>query len=187
MISQSTGRGRGSLVSKVWLGLILAMVSALSITAGEARVRLRLALDLWAGYYPAFLAAERGQFAAAGLAVEIELPQDTKRSLAELAAGEYDAVGASLSDFFPVFRQDPGARLVLLSDESAGGDAILSRSAPGSDLAKRQDAIRGKRIGTNLGGFGEIKAMGGIVAVEGLLCLCLIGNRPSSVIGQGVA
>lgn len=149
-------RGLAPAIRGCWAGAILAVVAMVSCPAGEAPVRLRLAMDLWAGYYPAFLAAERGQFAAVGLVVDIELPQDTKRSLAELAAGEYDAVAASLSDFFPVFSQDPGARLVLLSDESAGGDAILSRIPPAADVAQRREAMRGKRIGTNLGGFGEI-------------------------------
>jgi NitT/TauT family transport system substrate-binding protein len=146
----------GSLPRRSWLPVLALLVVVGASCAGEAPVRMRLAVDLWAGYYPAFIAAEKGWFAAEGLEVTIELPQDTKRSLAELAAGDYDAVGASLSDFFPVLQQDPGARLLMFSDESNGGDAILSRQLPGTDDAARREAVRGRKIGTNLGGFGEI-------------------------------
>ncbi len=146
----------GSLSSWRWLPVLTLLMTWGAASAGEAPVRMRLAVDLWAGYYPAFIAAEKGWFAAEGLEVTIELPQDTKRSLAELAAGDYDAVGASLSDFFPVLHQDPGARLLMFSDESSGGDAILSRQMPGADVVTRRDAVRGRKIGTNLGGFGEI-------------------------------
>ncbi|QSI76525.1 ABC transporter substrate-binding protein [Niveibacterium microcysteis] len=112
---------------------------------------LRIAIDLWAGYYPLLLARELGYLKAAGIEVEISLPENTRRLLSDFSAGSYDGVCVSLGDVITLTRTSPDIRMVLASDESAGGDVLLARE-PFADAA----ALRGKRIGTSLGGFGEL-------------------------------
>lgn len=112
------------------------------------REPLRLAMDLWAGYFPALLADERGGFRDAGLDVRIDLPGNTSRMMGELAAGRVDLVCLALADVVNLARGAP-VQVLMVSDESAGGDQVLLR-AGGSLQAPRL------ALGTNLGGFGEL-------------------------------
>jgi NitT/TauT family transport system substrate-binding protein len=112
---------------------------------------LRIGIDLWAGYYPLILADELGYLEQHGVRIDISIPKNTDRMLAEFAANQLDAVAVSFADVVTLTRVAPDLRLVLVSDESCGGDMILSRTA-----ARSAEELRGKRIGTNLGGFGEL-------------------------------
>lgn len=114
----------------------------------ESSAPLRLAMDLWGGYFPALLADELGWFREAGLDVRIELPGNTSRMMAELAAGRVDLACMALADVVNLTRAAP-VQVLLVSDESAGGDQVLLR--PGGSLAAERLAL-----GTNLGGFGEL-------------------------------
>jgi NitT/TauT family transport system substrate-binding protein len=112
---------------------------------------LRVGIDLWAGYYPLVLADELGYLRADHVAVDIEVPGDTHRMIADFAAHNYDLICVSLGDVILTTRIQPDIRLILCADESVGGDQLLSR-APVTNAAE----LRGRRIGTVLGGFGEI-------------------------------
>jgi len=112
---------------------------------------LRVAIDLWAGYYPLLLARELGYLKAAGVEVDIALPENTRRLLSDFSSGRYDGVCVSLGDVVTLTRTSPDIRMVLASDESAGGDVLLARHAIADGAS-----LRGKRIGTSLGGFGEL-------------------------------
>lgn len=111
---------------------------------------LRLAIDLWPGYLPAVLADELGWLRPAGVALKLAFPADTDRMIADFAAGQYDLMGASLGDLIAVTRGHLGAQVLVVCDESSGGDAVLLRRG----LSLEVD--RPLRIGTNLGGFGEV-------------------------------
>lgn len=106
-------------------------------------------MDLWPGYYPALLADSLGWLAAAGVHLSLSLPGNTDRMMADFAAGRYDVVAVSLGDLINTTRGHLAVQVVLVSDESAGGDAVLAR--PG--LGSRRGALK---VATNLGGFGEL-------------------------------
>ncbi len=110
---------------------------------------LRLVMDFWPGYYPAVLADELGYLREEGLALALETPSDTDAMLTEFAAGRHDLVGTALGDLIVLTRTRADIRVLLIADESTGGDALLAR--PGLD-----DATRPLRVGTNIGGFGEL-------------------------------
>ncbi len=122
-----------------------------SVDAAEVSPRVvHVGIDVWPGYYPIVLADELGYFKDRDLRVVISIPEDTDRLLADFAAGEYDVIGASFADLIALSRLKPDVEVLLFADESAGADVILSR-----DPVSGPASIRGKRIGTNLGGFGE--------------------------------
>jgi NitT/TauT family transport system substrate-binding protein len=135
--------------------VLLGLASASLVAACDPRSPpppkppLRLAIDLWAGYFPALLADELGYFRDAGLLVEVSIPGNTDRMMAEFIAGRYDLVALALADLINMTRSGHDVQVVLQSDESAGGDKLVVR--PGFDL-------RAPRLvaGTNLGGFGEL-------------------------------
>lgn len=116
-----------------------------------AAVPLRVAIDLWPGYYPLVIAQEKGYLAAEGVAVDLSIPQDTHRMIAEFAANELDLICVSMGDIVLTTRVRPDIRMILCSDESAGGDQLLAVAAEGEGRS-----YRGSRIGTTLGGFGEL-------------------------------
>ncbi len=138
------------------VGLGLAM--ALTLTGcrpdpapAAANPPLRVGIDLWAGYYPLVLASERGLLREENVAVDVLVPGDTHRMIADFAASQYDLIGVSLADVVLATRVNPDMRMILNSDESAGADLILG---PQPLLLPAQ--LHGKRIGTTLGGFGEL-------------------------------
>lgn len=110
---------------------------------------LRLVMDFWPGYYPAVLADELGYLREEGLALALSMPADTDAMLTEFAAGRHDLVGTALGDLIVLTRTRADIRVLLVADESSGGDALLAR--PSLD-----DATRPLRVGTNIGGFGEV-------------------------------
>jgi NitT/TauT family transport system substrate-binding protein len=111
---------------------------------------LRLGMDLWAGYYPALLAEELGYFAEAQVKVQISFPANTDRMMADFAAGRYDVIGVALGDLISATQGRAPVQVFLVTDESAGGDAVLARRGLVLENASRL------RLATNLGGFGEL-------------------------------
>jgi NitT/TauT family transport system substrate-binding protein len=118
--------------------------------AGEL-AHLQIGLDLWAGYYPALLADQLGYFREEGVSVDISIPEDTDQLLVDFAAGSLDGVAVAAGDTINVIEANPDVRIVLFSDLSDGADMVLALPP----LARPED-LRGKAVGTNLGGFGEL-------------------------------
>ncbi len=117
--------------------------------AVQAGAPLRMAMDLWAGYFPALLADELGFTRELGLALTIAIPGNTDRMMADFAAGQYELVAVALADLVNLTRGAQDLQVILQSDESAGGDQLLSRPDFRSDAPRIV-------VGTNLGGFGEL-------------------------------
>lgn len=115
------------------------------------RAPLRVGIDLWAGYYPLILADELGYLRARNVQVDITVPGDTHKMVADFAARSYDLICVSLADIILTTRVQSDIRMILNSDESVGGDQLFARQ-PIRDASD----LRGRRIGTALGGFGEI-------------------------------
>lgn len=135
----------------------LALLPSLALTACErdrlppAQLQvLRLAIDVWPGYLPGILADEMGKLVPAGVRLAVSFPGNTDHMLADFVAGRYDVIGVSLGDLVNITRGSNGVVVILVTDESAGGDAILA--GPGVKL----DRPGRLRIGTNLSGFGEV-------------------------------
>ncbi|MEZ5506795.1 MAG: ABC transporter substrate-binding protein [Gammaproteobacteria bacterium] len=129
------------------MAMLLMMASANGTEAGLPVVRV--ALDLWPGYYPVVIAQKQGYFAKRGLQVDYTIPENTDQMLEAFAAGKVDVVCVALGDVFAFRERVPSLRVVMLSDESAGGDALVS-------LKPLPQTLKGLRVGTNLNGFGEL-------------------------------
>ena len=112
---------------------------------------LQIGIDLWAGYYPALLAEQLGYFRAEQVAVQLSIPEDTDQLLVDFAAGSLDGIGVALGDTINVVEANPDARIILLSDLSNGADMVL-----GMPPINIPEDLRGRSVGTNLGGFGEL-------------------------------
>jgi NitT/TauT family transport system substrate-binding protein len=113
--------------------------------------RLEISYSLWPGYYPLVIAIERGFLDKQGVEVERVMFRNTGNHIAEVAAGRYDASMLSLGSSVVVAGRDPGVRVVLAVDQSAGADAVVAR--PG---IRTPADLKGKSVGTMLGSFGEL-------------------------------
>lgn len=154
------GRARASQGGVRWrTGALALLVFGLAACIAACReppappVPLRLGMDLWAGYFPAVIADGQGLMDAEGVALEVVPTRDTNALIADFAAGRYDLIGVSLGDAITLSRSRPDLVVLLVADESAGGDQLLRAPATPPDAAARGEPLR---YGTNLGGFGEL-------------------------------
>lgn len=127
----------------VFICLLILLNPALSFAKP-----IKIGIDLWPGYYPLVLAKYLGMFEKHGLDVDIVLPESTDNMLDNFTDGKLDMVCVAMGDAFSLYKKDPNLRIVMITDESNGGDALMADSG----LSR----IKGKRIGTNLNGFGEL-------------------------------
>ena len=114
---------------------------------------INVGIDLWPGYYPIVLAKHLGMFKKRGLRVNFVLPESTDNMLGQFTDGKLDMVCVAMGDAFSLYNKDPNLRIVMITDESSGGDALLASR----NLNKISPAtLSGAKIGTNLQGFGEL-------------------------------
>lgn len=130
------------------ISLTISGVGGCAPSAPAPRAPLRIAHELWAGYYP--LDAIAGDSASA-VQVEARVVEPSDRLFAEFAAGTYDGIAASIVDLLRLQQTAPDLRIVGCTDESAGADAIVARGAVQSAAS-----LAGKRVGVSLGTFSEM-------------------------------
>ncbi len=131
--------------------LFAACSGSHDVLSEPTREPIRFAYDLWPGYYPALIANEQGYFAEEGIVVEVIKPESTDSMLADFVIGKYDAVAVALGDIVGLAETNPNIRVILVSDESAGGDALVAAEAISSITE-----LKGQSIGVNQGGFAEL-------------------------------
>jgi NitT/TauT family transport system substrate-binding protein len=133
------------LIASVWL------TACGGATATPAPQTIKFAYDYWPGYYPALIAIDQGYYAEQNLTVNAIKPENTDTVLADFTAGTYDAIAVSLGDVVNLTQANPDIYIVIVSDESAGGDAVMASA----DIQTIED-LKGKTLGVNLGGFAEV-------------------------------
>ena len=133
------------------MALALAACAPDQAESASVEMPLQLGIDLWPGYYPALLADQLGFFRDERVSVVISIPEDTDQLLVDFAAGSLDGIGVAAGDSINVAEANPEARIVLFTDVSNGADMVLA--LPPVNIP---EDLRGKTVGTNLGGFGEV-------------------------------
>lgn len=108
---------------------------------------LRVGTNSWPGYEPLYLARSLDYYPD-GTVQLINLPSTTEVTRA-YRNGDLDVVAVTLDELLQLANTRPGMRAILVTNISAGGDAILGR-APATGL---QD-LRGKRIGVEASALG---------------------------------
>jgi NitT/TauT family transport system substrate-binding protein len=111
---------------------------------------LRVAYTDRAGDYVILVAEEMGFFEKHGVSVEPVYYPTFSDSYTDLAVGKVDAINAVIINLLPVVKND-NLRIVMISDCSEGGDAVVASP----EIQSIAD-LRGKRVGVVLGTFGEL-------------------------------
>ncbi|MBD2042847.1 ABC transporter substrate-binding protein [Microcoleus sp. FACHB-672] len=131
--------------------LVTACNGTKTVTSHRNSPPLRVAYIQWSGFFPMIIAQEKGFFTQQGVKVEPVYVENYIASLSDFSAGKYDGVTISVGSLMSIIGKTPDARVVLVTDQSAGGDAVLGQP----DIQNVAD-LKGKRIGTKIGDFGEL-------------------------------
>lgn len=129
--------------------LIFIFLNVSAVSQAKPLQEVTVGIDLWPGYYPLLLAQHNGYFEEQGLRVRYRLPEETNSLMDMFSSKQIDLLCVAMGDAFVLYDKDPEMRIVMLTDESSGGDALLKKG----NLFKNKKPIK---IGTNLKGFGEL-------------------------------
>lgn len=136
-----------------WPAALLALLLCACTAPPPPATPLHLGADLWPGYFPAVIAEREGLMAEQGVALQVSMVGDTSALIADFAAGRYDLIAVSLGDAITLSRSRPDVMVLLVADESSGGDMLLRMPGPPFDGTGSAAPLR---LGTTLGGFGEL-------------------------------
>ena len=131
--------------------LVTACNGTKTVTSHREYPPLRIAYIQWPGFYPMIIAQEKGFFTQQGVKVEPFYVENYVTSVSDFSAGQYDGVGISTGSLMSIIGSNPDTRVVLITDQSAGGDAVVAQP----NIQSVAD-LKGKRIGTKIGDFGEL-------------------------------
>lgn len=120
--------------------------SAVPQGAWAADPALKIGVPVWVGWMPWWVAQEKGLFKANGVEVELRNFAVQGDAVLALASGKLDGASVATNDVLTVNAEGPKASVVLLHDESAGADMMISR---GIDTPA---GLKGQRIAVEVGG-----------------------------------
>jgi NitT/TauT family transport system substrate-binding protein len=113
---------------------------------------LRIGVSFYPGWWTFYLADAKGFFEEAGVAVElVRYDDDYIASTEAFATKELDGVVETIGDAVIHAATGVPARVVLVTDYSAGADGFISNRQFGNPAE-----LRGKRLGVGVGTFGHL-------------------------------
>lgn len=118
-------------------GLALSAMACAPI--GGASRTINVAMGTWIGYGLALVARDEKLFD--GINLNVSIVDDGTALVSSLNSGQVDLIGTTLDQFVPLRANGMPAQLIMVTDESYGGDGIAAASGINS-LAD----LRGKRI-----------------------------------------
>jgi NitT/TauT family transport system substrate-binding protein len=118
---------------------------------------LDIGYSQWAGYAGFFIAADKGYFKDAGVAVNLKLYDVYDKSLADFASKRLDGVFATVADMVGQASAGVPIKVIWVTDLSKGGDVVVGNA----DLKTPQD-LKGRRIGLSYGTYSQIFVLTGL-------------------------
>jgi NitT/TauT family transport system substrate-binding protein len=141
--------------------LISALLGGLAPASFAATSSLRIGVPVWVGWMPWWVAQEKGLFKRNGVSVDLRNFAVQGDAVQALAGGKLDGASVATNDILTVNAAGPKATVVLLHDESAGADMLVTR---GIDDPKK---LKGQRIAVEVGGVSHF-FLDKLLAVQGL-------------------
>lgn len=132
------------------LGGCLGETNQQSLAVSQ-RTPLVIAVNPWVGFMPVVLAKEKGFFDAEGVNVQYVYGESSRQQRLEFESGAYDGVMLALGSLIAIGAKAPDTRIVMLTDISTTGDAVVARP----EIRSIAD-LRGKRIVLGAAGYGEV-------------------------------
>ncbi len=130
----------------VFLGLMVFVTGC----AKKIPEPLRIGINAWPGYEFLYLAQEKGFYQDLGVAVKLVEFNSLADARRAYERGQIDGLGTSVIDVLQSREQSTRApQVVQVIDYSNGADVIIAKSS-----VKNGAALRGKKIGVELGSLG---------------------------------
>ncbi len=114
--------------------------------AEETQPPIRIGLSPWPGWFAWYLVRDKGFFDKHGVDVELVWFPVYSDSLQAFATGKVDGNSQTLSDTLPQAARGVPLRVVLVNDNSHGGDALIAKP----HYRSVRD-LRGRRVATEMG------------------------------------
>jgi len=164
----------------------LLMICGCARPPEPTQAPLRIGYSAWPGFLAGVIAEDKGYFEQEGVQVSLEFGDNTTTQIADFTAGKLDGAFFALGSVVSLTVQNPQAAFVLISDESQGADAVVA--LPGIPDVP---SLRGKRIGTNTGGFGELFVtqmleMNGLTREDVTFVQVIAEDVPASLQGETI-
>ncbi|MCL1838419.1 MAG: ABC transporter substrate-binding protein [Propionibacteriaceae bacterium] len=122
-----------------------------STNAGNAPIKVSIAIQPWLGYGAWYIAQDQGFFAQNGLEVELKDFEADADMLAALAAGQVDGLNVASHGALLMVENSVDAKVVLLLDASTSADAIITTG----EIASVAD-LRGKQVAYEEGATSDL-------------------------------
>jgi NitT/TauT family transport system substrate-binding protein len=123
----------------VWI--LVGFLAWLGATGWSAAAPLKISMPTWVGNGPLYLAQEKGFYKEEGVEVELSIMDDISMRFAAYYAGQIDGMSTALAAFILNAKPDIPSKVVLLLDDSKGGDGIVANK----DIRTISD-LKGKRV-----------------------------------------
>lgn len=141
--------------------LAAALLCGLAPASFAASSALKIGVPVWVGWMPWWVAKEKGLFKRNGVAVDLRNFAVQGDAVQALAGGKLDGASVATNDVLSVNAAGPKATVVLLHDESAGADMLVTRAI---DDPKK---LKGQRIAVEVGGVSHF-FLDKLLALQGL-------------------
>ena len=145
-------------LKKIWFVLVGLVIANCLLWGCQASTPLKVkpaplkvAFTSFVGNYPGIIAQEKSLFKQQGVDVELIYGDFVQLQRADFSAGKYDGIIITLGDFMVMSASNPNIQSVLVADETNGADVVVAQP----DIKTVAD-LKGKKIGSNLGGFSEV-------------------------------
>jgi NitT/TauT family transport system substrate-binding protein len=141
-----------SVLRNAVIALLLAAMFLGACAQQAAKPPLKIGWVVWAGEYPYSIAQEKGFFAKHGIEVELKLYDSTSPELMDLSAGSLDGTISTPFNALLVSSSQPELlQGIMVADSSEAADVVVASP----DIRTPAD-LKGKRIGVQLGAYGEM-------------------------------
>jgi NitT/TauT family transport system substrate-binding protein len=109
------------------VGLVLAAAATLGmgVPAAEAG-KLTIAMTVWVGYGPMFLARDLGFYKKRGLDVDLRIVSDSSLSMGAMAAGQIQGTAVTLDEILKYRSPEFCFKAVMALDDSHGADGMVA-------------------------------------------------------------
>ncbi|WP_284946154.1 ABC transporter substrate-binding protein [Acidisoma cladoniae] len=124
------------------MGAALTMGAAVPAQAGK----LTIAMTVWVGYGPMFLARDLGYFKEKGLDANLTIVSDSTLAMGAMAAGQIQGSAVTLDEILKYRSSEFCFKAVMALDDSHGADGMVA----GKDITSIAQ-LKGKEIAMNEG------------------------------------
>jgi NitT/TauT family transport system substrate-binding protein len=129
-----------------WLRFTAGVIAGLTLAGAATAGKMSIGHTTWVGYGPLYLARDLGYFKSAGLDVDLKVIEEGSLIMTAVAGNNLDGDASTLDEIMKYRAPDFCFKVVLVLDESHGGDGVL---VAGNEKSVKD--LKGKQVALNEG------------------------------------